>query len=234
MEKINTITVNGVTYEIAGSGGGTAVDYNIPIAVDLLTEYSKDNLEVALGGESGSTTKIDELLAAVNEGKKIYVYDETAKSRFAVDVYVQGSAVTLEWCSVFNGTKKSSQKKIFIVKTEYMYTVRGKKIQEYNLTKIMNLTSSSSPQKVEQTVGDAGEFYNSLKDALDANGVIFRNANIYSKISTKIKYTDNDNYTVYFSSNLPGAFGTPGGGILTLTRTSGVWQTPNVLALSYV
>lgn len=225
MEKINTITVNGVTYEIAGS----AVDYNIPIAVDLLAEFTKDNLEVALGGVSGSTTKIDELLAAVNEGNKIYVYDETTKSKLAVDVYVKGSSFTFEWRSGLNESSKSPLKKLIITKFGSLYIVTGYTYDEYVLNNIINLTSSSSPRDVEQAVGLPGVFYKRLKGA----SVVFRSEEYYSKISTRIDYTDDDNYTVYFSSNLPKAFGTIGGGILILTRTSGVWQTPNVLSLSF-
>ena len=74
MEKINYITVNGVTYEIGGSDSSLPVFYlNI---TTLTTGASKEDIDTSLGG-SGDGSKIKELYDAIKAGKLILLKNES-------------------------------------------------------------------------------------------------------------------------------------------------------------
>lgn len=83
MDKINNITVNGVTYEIGGTGGTGGLGdniYYIPTKIRMLsTGATKNDIDTALGG-TGDGTKIAELFDAVMAGKLILLKDGTTGS----------------------------------------------------------------------------------------------------------------------------------------------------------
>lgn len=80
MDKINNITVNGVTYEVGGTGGTGGLGdniYYIPTEIrKLQTGATKNDIETALGG-TGDGTKIVELFDAVMAGKLILLKNGT-------------------------------------------------------------------------------------------------------------------------------------------------------------
>ena len=78
MDKINNITVNGVTYEVGGTGGGSGIDiYYIPTKIrELFSGASKSNFDIALGG-TGDDSKIIELVEAVHSGKMVMLKNPT-------------------------------------------------------------------------------------------------------------------------------------------------------------
>lgn len=78
MDKINNITVNGVTYEIGGTGGGSGIDiYYIPTKIrELFSGASKSDFDIALGG-TGDGSKIIELIEAVQSGKMVMLKSPT-------------------------------------------------------------------------------------------------------------------------------------------------------------
>lgn len=78
MDKINNITVNGVTYEVGGTGGGSGIDkYYIPTKIrELSSGVSKSDFDIALGG-TGDDSKIIELIEAVHSGKMVMLKNPT-------------------------------------------------------------------------------------------------------------------------------------------------------------
>ena len=98
MDKINNITVNGVTYEIGGTGGGSGIDiYYIPTKIrELFSGASKSDFDIALGG-TGDGSKIIELIEAVQSGKMVMLKSPTTGaimpvnsiSESANNVYIQ-------------------------------------------------------------------------------------------------------------------------------------------------
>lgn len=76
MEKINYITVNGVTYEIGGSDSSLPVFYLSENITTLRTGASKGDIDTALGG-SGDGSKIKELYDAIKAGKLILLKNES-------------------------------------------------------------------------------------------------------------------------------------------------------------
>lgn len=93
MEKINTITVNGVTYEVGGSGeGGSLGDvYYIPTEIRKLTSVaSKSDIDTALGG-TGDGSKIFELFDAVMAGKLILLKNGTTGAIMPVSVVAESA-----------------------------------------------------------------------------------------------------------------------------------------------
>ena len=76
MEKINYITVNGVTYEIGGSDSSLPVFYLSENITTLQTGASKEDIDTALGG-SGDGSKIIELYDAIKAGKLILLKNES-------------------------------------------------------------------------------------------------------------------------------------------------------------
>lgn len=100
MDKINNITVNGVTYEVGGTGGGSGIDiYYIPTKIiELSNGASKSDFDIALGG-TGDDSKIKELFEAVHSGKMVMLKNPTTGaimpvnsiSENATSVYIQFS-----------------------------------------------------------------------------------------------------------------------------------------------
>lgn len=98
MDKINNITVNGVTYEVGGTGGGSEIDiYYIPTKIrELSNGASKSDFDIALGG-TGDDSKIIELFEAVHSGKMVMLKNPTTGaimpvnsiSETATNVYIQ-------------------------------------------------------------------------------------------------------------------------------------------------
>lgn len=98
MDKINNITVNGVTYEVGGTGGGSGIDiYYIPTKIiELSNGASKSDFDIALGG-TGDDSKIKELFEAVHSGKMVMLKNPTTGaimpvnsiSEKATNVYIQ-------------------------------------------------------------------------------------------------------------------------------------------------
>ena len=98
MDKINNITVNGVTYEVGGTGGGSGIDiYYIPTKIrELSSGASKSDFDIALGG-TGDGSKIIELYEAVHSGKMVMLKNPTTGaimpvnsiSETATNVYIQ-------------------------------------------------------------------------------------------------------------------------------------------------
>lgn len=98
MDKINNITVNGVTYEVGGTGGGSGIDiYYIPTKIrELPSGASKSDFDIALGG-TGDGSKIIELIEAVHSGKMVMLKNPTTGaimqvnsiSETATNVYIQ-------------------------------------------------------------------------------------------------------------------------------------------------
>lgn len=98
MDKINNITVNGVTYEVGGTGGGSGIDiYYIPTKIrELSNGASKSDFDIALGG-TGDDSKIKELVEAVHSGKMVMLKNPTTGaimpvnsiSETATNVYIQ-------------------------------------------------------------------------------------------------------------------------------------------------
>lgn len=98
MDKINNITVNGVTYEVGGTGGGSGIDiYYIPTKIrELSNGASKSDFDIALGG-TGDDSKIIELIEAVHSGKMVMLKNPTTGaimpvnsiSETATNVYIQ-------------------------------------------------------------------------------------------------------------------------------------------------
>ncbi len=87
MEKINYITVNGVTYEIGGSDSSLPVFYLSENITTLQTGASKGDIDTALGG-SGDGSKIIELFEAIKAGKLIVLKnDSTGALGGIVNVY---------------------------------------------------------------------------------------------------------------------------------------------------
>lgn len=78
MDKINNITVNGVTYEVGGTGGGSGIDiYYIPTKITGLSNLvPKSDFDIALGG-TGDDSKIIELFEAVLSGKMVMLKNPT-------------------------------------------------------------------------------------------------------------------------------------------------------------
>lgn len=76
MEKINYITVNGVTYEIVGSEPALPVFYLSENITTLTTGASKEDIDTSLGG-SGDGSKIKELYDAIKAGKLILLKNES-------------------------------------------------------------------------------------------------------------------------------------------------------------
>lgn len=102
MDKINNITVNGVTYEVGGTGGGSGIDiYYIPTKIrELSNGASKSDFDIALGG-TGDDSKIKELVEAVHSGKMVMLKNPTTGaimpvnsiSETATNVYIQFSYI---------------------------------------------------------------------------------------------------------------------------------------------
>ena len=102
MDKINNITVNGVTYEVGGTGGGSGIDiYYIPTKIrELSNGASKSDFDIALGG-TGDGSKIKELVEAVHSGKMVMLKNPTTGaimpvnsiSETATNVYIQFSYI---------------------------------------------------------------------------------------------------------------------------------------------
>lgn len=76
MEKINYITVNGVTYEIGGSDPSLPVFYLSENITTLKTGASKGDIDTALGG-SGDGSKIIEIFEAIKAGKLILLKNDS-------------------------------------------------------------------------------------------------------------------------------------------------------------
>lgn len=76
MEKINYITVNGVTYEIGGSDTSLPVFYLSENITTLKTGASKGDIDTALGG-SGDGSKIIEIFEAIKAGKLILLKNDS-------------------------------------------------------------------------------------------------------------------------------------------------------------
>lgn len=76
MEKINYITVNGVTYEIGGSDPSLPVFYLSENITTLETGASKGDIDTALGG-SGDGSKIIEIFEAIKAGKLILLKNDS-------------------------------------------------------------------------------------------------------------------------------------------------------------
>lgn len=76
MEKINYITVNGVTYEIGGSDTSLPVFYLSENITKLKTGASKGDIDTALGG-SGDGSKIIEIFEAIKAGKLILLKNDS-------------------------------------------------------------------------------------------------------------------------------------------------------------
>lgn len=104
MDKINNITVNGVTYEVGGTGGGSGIDiYYIPTKIrELSNGASKSDFDIALGG-TGDDSKIKELFEAVHSGKMVMLKNPTTGaimpvnsiSETATNVYIQFSYTSM-------------------------------------------------------------------------------------------------------------------------------------------
>lgn len=93
MDKINNITVNGVTYEVGGTGGGSGIDiYYIPTKIrELFSGASKSDFDIALGG-TGDDSKIIELVEAVHSGKMVMLKNPTTGA--IMPVYIISETAT--------------------------------------------------------------------------------------------------------------------------------------------
>lgn len=99
MDRINNITVNGVTYEVGGTGtGGDSSEqfYFIPNLDDLET-FSSTTIKEALGGTSG----VEALFQAAKSKKIIVMYNENGGAALVSSRFEVPAIVRLNWvCSI--------------------------------------------------------------------------------------------------------------------------------------
>lgn len=90
MDRINNITVNGVTYEIGGSGGSSEQIYTVP-NLDALETFSSTAVKEALGGASG----VESLFQAVKNGKIIVMKDSTMGGAVVINARFKSAALLM-------------------------------------------------------------------------------------------------------------------------------------------
>lgn len=91
MDKINNITVNGITYEIGGTGGLGDNIYYIPTEIrKLSTGATKNDVDTALGG-TGDGAKITELFDAIMAGKLILLKNVTTGAIMPVSIVAEST-----------------------------------------------------------------------------------------------------------------------------------------------
>lgn len=95
MDKINNITVNGVTYEIGGAGGSQITEqiYFIP-DLNALETFDSTTIKEALGGVEGC----EALYQAAKSGKFIVMKNDTYGGAVVLNVIFAASAnVAFNW-----------------------------------------------------------------------------------------------------------------------------------------
>ena len=90
MDKINNITVNGVTYEIGGSGGSSEQIYTVP-NLDTLETFSSTAIKEALGGASG----VESLFQAAKSGKIIVMKDSDMGGATVINAKFKAAALLM-------------------------------------------------------------------------------------------------------------------------------------------
>lgn len=133
MDKINNITVNGVTYEVGGTGGGSGIDiYYIPTKIrELFSGAQKSDFDIALGG-TGDDSKIKELVEAVHSGKMVMLKNPTTGAIMPVNsISEMASLVYIQFLYINSGSSLPHFFNIAISITGSLLTVVFKR---YNIT----------------------------------------------------------------------------------------------------
>lgn len=230
MEKINTITVNGVTYSVGGSGASED-SFIIPLAYSQLEHGDKSNVLEAFGGKE----KIDEMLKAVSEGKPIYIRLKNG----ITPAFVQGStAIFISWYDVTGGNLEIPS---------YIYTnilIAGSSVLAFIkrtdpialdnklVVDIYDLTLSSSNEDIKTALGDKWSYA-----FITSNGIVQKrikgndahSINMESGLNYYMVMGDNSSdYTIKISCNLSGCFGKEKGGIITINYTDGNFSVTDI------
>lgn len=128
MEKINYITVNGVTYEIGGSDSSLPVFYLSENITTLHTGASKGDIDTALGG-SGDGSKIIEIFEAIKAGKLILLKnDSTGALGGVVNVFDNKSTCLLSFSCQITISNTIHFYQLSIMKIALQYTTQFRNI----------------------------------------------------------------------------------------------------------
>lgn len=233
MEKINTITVNGVTYEIGGSGSsGLENAYIIPLAYSELA-YGDKNILDAFGG----TDKYNEMVTALSEGKSIYIQlKNTLAQAF---VLLDSSVVFISWYEI----RGNNLEKPMLIRTNFIIigtTIIGGLIkfeEELEVKRklevdIFDLTESSSNEDIKAALKDTWSFNDARSyGAVQKRDVGLDGVSIYAELG--LFFTGNgttSDYSVKISCNIPECFGKEKGGIITINCTSGTFSVGGIVS----
>lgn len=135
MEKINTITVNGVTYEIGGSGEGGGLGdsvYYISTEISKLASgASKNDVDTALGG-TGDGAKLTELFNAIMAGKLILLKNGTTGA--LMPVITAADSTTAAYIQFFYPEKADDVSVFYTLFVSKIGSIIGVAFSKYRIT----------------------------------------------------------------------------------------------------
>lgn len=232
MEKINSITVNGVTYEVGGAGGNANI-YELPKALLSLTNDSSGAEVIeALGGDSG----ISAIVAAIEAKSTFYIFDNSSETKqvISVDVscYYNYSYKILVLKYVYSKVVMSSSSSnlldaldVCITYYELMNFLSGySESPRYGYNNFPasfeTLTASSDSDTIKNAIpfNDAVTLYNYIKKGVSPFLLKTRNE-CAVPVSVMVDKDDSD-YFITFGAIKPGIWGTEAGGLLKVTYNS--------------
>lgn len=235
MEKINTITVNGVTYDI----GGNAQDdnsYIIPVGFNKLANSADvQDLINIFGSQEG----FNDFLSACNEKELFITVDGNCVLPVSV-VYKTGDFYCyLTWLE-FSKNKDPMLVKCTIMlssTTPLMFTkiISNLYVDKSIEVDIYDLNESSASEEIKTALGGGGSF-KGIGTGAEQFGAKQKKytgtqgLNAYCDLGlTYIKEEGGD--SIYkLSCNLPGCFGKEKGGIISIRYSSGTYSVESILA----
>lgn len=102
MDRINNITVNGVTYEVGGTGGDSSEQFYFIPNLDKLETFSSETVKEALGGTSG----VEALFQAAKSKKIIVMYNENGGAALVSSRFEVPAIVVLYWVCYKSGAEE--------------------------------------------------------------------------------------------------------------------------------
>lgn len=156
MEKINTITVNGVTYEIGGTGGsGNIGTYELPSAILSLTEDStKEEITAAFGGDEG----IAAIKSAIDNKCLFFIYEKSSTYNKVINVdaayMAYGVIIRYSYRNIEASPDASTLMDVIINASLIGQYVTKKQRYGYRLNKgLRNINSESSSSDIQSALG---------------------------------------------------------------------------------
>lgn len=235
MEKINTITVNGTTYEIGGNAQQDDNSYIIPLEFSKLASGDKDGIITAFGGQENFNNFVSTF-----QEKNIYIQLDNGCLTPAF-AKLDGSYIRICWYGI-----KSTELKIAYVAHTSIFMLSSKPfifsryddvlyIDDRIEVDIYDLNEESTSDTIKTALGGGDGFDGSGSGAAQFGakqkkytGLEGLNA-ICDLGVTFIKEESGD--SIYkFSCNLPGCFGKEKGGIISIRYSSGTYSVDSILA----